>query len=90
MNDAQRLILSLLQQPENRICADCKSKKSEWASTTLGVFVCIDFWLEILCLRQTDLRRDRETVPKGAGTFERERGCPGAGGEDQSDFPAAL
>ena len=42
MNEAQRLVLSLLQKPENRICADCKAKKSEWASTTLGVFVCID------------------------------------------------
>jgi len=31
----------LLKHPENRYCADCGSKQPTWASTNIGVFVCI-------------------------------------------------
>jgi len=30
----------LLQQPDNRVCADCGAPDPKWASTTIGVFVC--------------------------------------------------
>ncbi|EAY16512.1 ARF GAP-like zinc finger-containing protein [Trichomonas vaginalis G3] len=42
MSEALRSIQLLLRDPDNRICADCKAKQSEWASTGLGVFICID------------------------------------------------
>lgn len=42
MGEALRIIQSLLRDPDNRMCADCKAKQSEWASTGLGVFICID------------------------------------------------
>jgi hypothetical protein len=32
----------LLAKPENATCADCQQKPAKWASTTLGVFICID------------------------------------------------
>jgi hypothetical protein len=35
-------IAELLAQPENSICADCKAKQAKWASSTLGVFICVD------------------------------------------------
>ncbi|KAL0484426.1 Arf-GAP with dual PH domain-containing protein ADAP1 [Acrasis kona] len=38
----QVLIQKLRQKPENKCCADCLSNESEWASTNLGVFVCIN------------------------------------------------
>ena len=41
-DEAKKLISKLLELPENRLCADCKSKPSKWASITLGVFICID------------------------------------------------
>ncbi|KAJ1455801.1 hypothetical protein M885DRAFT_440503, partial [Pelagophyceae sp. CCMP2097] len=31
----------LLQQPENAVCADCNAEDPTWASTTLGVFLCL-------------------------------------------------
>lgn len=40
--EAIRLITKLLDDPYNQICADCQSKASKWASTTLGIFICID------------------------------------------------
>lgn len=42
LNDRHRRILEgLLRLPENRECADCKSKGPRWASVNLGIFVCI-------------------------------------------------
>lgn len=40
--DALQLVSSLMSQDENSVCADCKKKASQWASTTLGVFICLD------------------------------------------------
>ncbi|XP_069478656.1 stromal membrane-associated protein 2 isoform X2 [Ambystoma mexicanum] len=37
----QALLSSLLQEEENRVCADCKAKGPRWASWNIGVFVCI-------------------------------------------------
>jgi len=33
---------SLLKLPENHVCADCPTKQPRWASSKLGVFICID------------------------------------------------
>lgn len=42
LNDRHRRILEgLLKLPDNRECADCKSKGPRWASVNLGIFVCI-------------------------------------------------
>uniref|UniRef100_A0A0C9RYU1 TSA: Wollemia nobilis Ref_Wollemi_Transcript_2296_1966 transcribed RNA sequence n=1 Tax=Wollemia nobilis TaxID=56998 RepID=A0A0C9RYU1_9CONI len=42
LNDRQRRILeSLLRLPDNRECADCRSKGPRWASVNLGIFICI-------------------------------------------------
>ncbi|XP_024361232.1 probable ADP-ribosylation factor GTPase-activating protein AGD13 [Physcomitrium patens] len=30
----------LLQQPDNRLCADCRAPYPKWASTSIGVFIC--------------------------------------------------
>ena len=40
--EALELVKSLMALPENAICADCKKKAAKWASSTLGVFICID------------------------------------------------
>lgn len=40
--DALELVKALMALPENSICADCKKKAAKWASSTLGVFICID------------------------------------------------
>ena len=40
--DALELVKSLMALPENSMCADCQKKVSRWASSTLGVFICID------------------------------------------------
>ncbi|KAK8542712.1 hypothetical protein V6N13_136732 [Hibiscus sabdariffa] len=42
LNEKHRKILEgLLKNPENRECADCKSKGPRWASVNLGVFICM-------------------------------------------------
>lgn len=42
LNDRHKRILEgLLKLPDNRECADCKSKGPRWASVNLGIFVCI-------------------------------------------------
>lgn len=42
LNEKHRKILEgLLRLPENRECADCKSRGPRWASVNLGIFVCI-------------------------------------------------
>lgn len=40
--EAVQIINHLLSLPENAVCADCKKKAPKWASTTLGIFICID------------------------------------------------
>ncbi|KAH8921078.1 ArfGap-domain-containing protein [Atractiella rhizophila] len=35
------ILKALLKQPDNKICADCKRNDPRWASTNLGVFLCI-------------------------------------------------
>ncbi|KAB1217201.1 putative ADP-ribosylation factor GTPase-activating protein AGD5 [Morella rubra] len=42
LNAKHRKILEgLLKYPENRECADCKSKGPRWASVNLGIFICM-------------------------------------------------
>nr|XP_043624006.1 ADP-ribosylation factor GTPase-activating protein AGD5-like isoform X2 [Erigeron canadensis] len=42
LNEKHRQILEgLLRLPENRECADCKSKGPRWASVNLGIFICM-------------------------------------------------
>ncbi|KAL2245407.1 UNVERIFIED_CONTAM: ADP-ribosylation factor GTPase-activating protein AGD5 [Sesamum indicum] len=42
LNAKHRKILEgLLKLPENRECADCKSKAPRWASVNLGIFICM-------------------------------------------------
>ena len=41
MQDYRVKVQELMKQPSNCMCADCKREKSEWASTNLGVFLCI-------------------------------------------------
>ena len=36
-----KILLGLLKLPENRECADCRSKAPSWASINLGVFICM-------------------------------------------------
>ncbi|KAK7929947.1 hypothetical protein WMY93_006342 [Mugilogobius chulae] len=37
-----KILLELLQQPGNNTCADCGSPDPDWASYTLGIFVCLN------------------------------------------------
>ncbi|XP_020524965.1 probable ADP-ribosylation factor GTPase-activating protein AGD5 isoform X1 [Amborella trichopoda] len=37
----KRILEGLLKLPENRECADCKSKAPRWASVNLGIFICM-------------------------------------------------
>ncbi|EAY18590.1 ARF GAP-like zinc finger-containing protein [Trichomonas vaginalis G3] len=39
--EAQKIISMLLDLPENNLCADCHVNPSKWASTNLGIFICI-------------------------------------------------
>ncbi|KAM7500836.1 hypothetical protein LguiA_025250 [Lonicera macranthoides] len=42
LNAKHRKILEgILKLPENRECADCKSKSPRWASVNLGIFICM-------------------------------------------------
>ncbi|KAJ0018837.1 hypothetical protein Pint_10718 [Pistacia integerrima] len=36
-----QILESLLKLPENRECADCKTKAPRWASVNLGIFICM-------------------------------------------------
>eukprot|EP00246_Nothoceros_aenigmaticus_P014072 TRINITY_DN5180_c0_g1_i1.p1 TRINITY_DN5180_c0_g1~~TRINITY_DN5180_c0_g1_i1.p1 ORF type:complete len:555 (-),score=79.13 TRINITY_DN5180_c0_g1_i1:489-2153(-) len=41
-NDKHRKVLeTLMKLPDNKECADCKSKGPRWASVNLGIFICI-------------------------------------------------
>lgn len=37
----QAILRQMMLKPENKQCADCKAPSPRWASTNLGVFVCI-------------------------------------------------
>ncbi|GMP52833.1 hypothetical protein CsSME_00018510 [Camellia sinensis var. sinensis] len=37
----RKMLEGLLKLPENRECADCKSKGPRWASVNLGIFICM-------------------------------------------------
>ncbi|KAI8525415.1 hypothetical protein RHMOL_Rhmol13G0229000 [Rhododendron molle] len=37
----RKMLDGLLKLPENRECADCKSKGPRWASVNLGIFICM-------------------------------------------------
>ncbi|CAA6656653.1 unnamed protein product [Spirodela intermedia] len=37
----KKILDGLLKLPENRECADCKSKGPRWASVNLGIFICM-------------------------------------------------
>ncbi|KAI3639801.1 hypothetical protein MIR68_002115 [Amoeboaphelidium protococcarum] len=36
-----KILKDLLQQPDNKICADCKKRDPRWASANLGIFICL-------------------------------------------------
>ncbi|WZZ61849.1 hypothetical protein YC2023_061956 [Brassica napus] len=36
-----KILEALLKHPDNRECADCRSKAPRWASVNLGVFICM-------------------------------------------------
>ncbi|XP_057804123.1 probable ADP-ribosylation factor GTPase-activating protein AGD15 [Salvia miltiorrhiza] len=36
-----KILLGLLKLPENKECADCRSKAPRWASINLGIFICM-------------------------------------------------
>ena len=40
--EALNLVKNLMELPDNNLCADCQHKVAKWASSTLGVFICID------------------------------------------------
>lgn len=37
----QRILLELLKQPGNEVCADCRTRNPRWASWNLGIFICV-------------------------------------------------
>ncbi|EPQ51947.1 ArfGap-domain-containing protein [Gloeophyllum trabeum ATCC 11539] len=37
----QRILLELVAQPGNDVCADCKTRNPRWASHNLGIFLCV-------------------------------------------------
>jgi hypothetical protein len=40
--EARAAVQALMALPENAICADCKKRPTKWASSTLGVFICLE------------------------------------------------
>ncbi|KAG6549038.1 hypothetical protein Mapa_009481 [Marchantia paleacea] len=39
--ESMRKLKELLSHPDNRFCADCRAPNPKWASTNIGVFICI-------------------------------------------------
>ncbi|XP_047197787.1 arf-GAP with dual PH domain-containing protein 2 isoform X1 [Hippoglossus stenolepis] len=37
-----KILLELMRQPGNKVCADCGAPEPDWASYTLGIFVCLN------------------------------------------------
>ncbi|KAN0065901.1 Protein gts1 [Thecaphora frezii] len=37
----QRILMELVRQPGNDICADCRGRAPRWASWNLGIFLCV-------------------------------------------------
>ncbi|KAI7897744.1 uncharacterized protein BX663DRAFT_405765, partial [Cokeromyces recurvatus] len=40
-NQHAKVLIKLLQETENKHCADCKKRDPRWASWNLGIFICI-------------------------------------------------
>ncbi|BBN06700.1 stromal membrane-associated protein [Marchantia polymorpha subsp. ruderalis] len=39
--ESMRKLKELLSHPDNQLCADCRAPHPKWASTNIGVFICI-------------------------------------------------
>merc|ERR1712137_839886 len=42
LSEQHYMAMKIANRQENRICADCKAGRPEWASINLGIFICID------------------------------------------------
>ncbi|CAK8695437.1 unnamed protein product [Clavelina lepadiformis] len=38
----KRILMEQLQLPKNKLCADCNAESPEWASSNIGVFICVN------------------------------------------------
>ena len=42
LTENQRAVIQIAMREGNRVCVDCSKPNPEWASTNLGVFMCIE------------------------------------------------